>query len=66
MKVNISKEVMKRHKIIIHASGDEHNKVTPKDEASCSSYHITVSEETKSDQTVDEIEDGPPALEDGG
>ena len=66
LEVNISEEVMKGHKIIIRASGDEHNKVTPKDEASCSSYHITVSEETKSDQTVDEVEDAPPALEDGG
>ena len=66
LEVNISEEVMKGHKIIIRASGDEHSKVTPKDEASCSSYHITISEETKSDQTVDEVEDAPPALEDGG
>ena len=64
-----SKEPMtlkKECQVIIRTHEREPKEMVAEDTASCSSHHVTISKEAKSDLADDEIEDAPPVLEDGG
>ena len=50
--------------MVTHNNGDYHKEIN--DESSCSSLHITINEKGESDSSGDEVDDAPPALEDGG